>query len=334
VPGARACCEPSQQMCVRPLPLLLLRECAGSSAPAAQPRACAAMPWVPGSWPQWPCLHSCGGWCCRSTTARAPATPAAHTGGQVLCGVRPGARQPVPVRPAGRHLVSGPASRGGAARDTRASAGHQLCARWHAGVQLWARVCARLVRARGSPSTLAAAECGQHAHPHSCGLAWVSGGWKHAHTCARAPAPDHQQRKDWLALVAVHSDSWLLALAFYKGARLTKTQRCACRCCCCMSDCSTATARLATAACVPRVLQWGVCDAVGGVTHTVTHGHHTEFAAAAAAGAAAHDHTGRSCLRSSTACPRAMRWCQARPRTCRPTSHAGPAARSSSSGQR
>lgn len=34
------------------------------------------------------------------------------------------------------------------------------------------------------------------------------------------------QRKDWLALVAVHSDSWLLALAFYKGARLNKEQRC------------------------------------------------------------------------------------------------------------
>lgn len=34
------------------------------------------------------------------------------------------------------------------------------------------------------------------------------------------------QRKDWLALVAVHSDSWLLALAFYKGARLNKDQRC------------------------------------------------------------------------------------------------------------
>lgn len=33
------------------------------------------------------------------------------------------------------------------------------------------------------------------------------------------------QRKDWLALVAVHSDSWLLALAFYKGARLGRDQR-------------------------------------------------------------------------------------------------------------
>jgi hypothetical protein len=33
------------------------------------------------------------------------------------------------------------------------------------------------------------------------------------------------QRKDWLSLVAVHSDSWLLALAFYKAARLNKEQR-------------------------------------------------------------------------------------------------------------
>lgn len=33
------------------------------------------------------------------------------------------------------------------------------------------------------------------------------------------------QRKDWLALVAVHSDSWLLSLAFYKGARLNREQR-------------------------------------------------------------------------------------------------------------
>eukprot|EP00775_Hariotina_reticulata_P006250 gene6250-6487_t len=38
-------------------------------------------------------------------------------------------------------------------------------------------------------------------------------------------ARDGMQRKDWLALVAVHSDSWLLALAFYKGARLNKEQR-------------------------------------------------------------------------------------------------------------
>jgi hypothetical protein len=35
----------------------------------------------------------------------------------------------------------------------------------------------------------------------------------------------HMQRKDWLALVAVHSDSWLLALAFYKAARFNKEQR-------------------------------------------------------------------------------------------------------------
>ena len=27
-------------------------------------------------------------------------------------------------------------------------------------------------------------------------------------------------RKDWLALVAVHSDAWLIAVAFYYGAKL------------------------------------------------------------------------------------------------------------------
>jgi len=35
------------------------------------------------------------------------------------------------------------------------------------------------------------------------------------------------QEKDWLSLVVVHSDTWLLALAFYFGARFgfDKTHR-------------------------------------------------------------------------------------------------------------
>jgi hypothetical protein len=33
-------------------------------------------------------------------------------------------------------------------------------------------------------------------------------------------------RKDWLCIVAVHSDSWLLATAFYKGARFSRDERC------------------------------------------------------------------------------------------------------------
>lgn len=33
------------------------------------------------------------------------------------------------------------------------------------------------------------------------------------------------QKRDWLALVAVHSDCWLLAVAFYNGARLNKEGR-------------------------------------------------------------------------------------------------------------
>ena len=32
-------------------------------------------------------------------------------------------------------------------------------------------------------------------------------------------ARDGMEEKDWLALVAVHSDAWLLAVAFYFGAR-------------------------------------------------------------------------------------------------------------------
>ena len=33
------------------------------------------------------------------------------------------------------------------------------------------------------------------------------------------------QKKDWLALVAVHSDTWLFAVAFYNGARLNRDGR-------------------------------------------------------------------------------------------------------------
>ena len=39
-------------------------------------------------------------------------------------------------------------------------------------------------------------------------------------------ARDGMTKKDWLALVAVHSDTWLLAVAFYNGARLNKEGRC------------------------------------------------------------------------------------------------------------
>lgn len=43
-------------------------------------------------------------------------------------------------------------------------------------------------------------------------------------------ARDGMQEKDWLSLVAVHSDSWLLAVAFYFGARFGfgKNERCVC----------------------------------------------------------------------------------------------------------
>lgn len=40
-------------------------------------------------------------------------------------------------------------------------------------------------------------------------------------------ARDGMQDKDWLSLVAVHSDAWLLSVAFYFGARFgfDKTER-------------------------------------------------------------------------------------------------------------
>ncbi|GAX85386.1 hypothetical protein CEUSTIGMA_g12802.t1 [Chlamydomonas eustigma] len=38
-------------------------------------------------------------------------------------------------------------------------------------------------------------------------------------------ARDGMQKKDWLGLVAVHSDAWLMSLAFYKGARLDIEER-------------------------------------------------------------------------------------------------------------
>ncbi len=38
-------------------------------------------------------------------------------------------------------------------------------------------------------------------------------------------ARNGMQRKDWLALVAVHSDTWLMAVAFYNAARLNREGR-------------------------------------------------------------------------------------------------------------
>ncbi|KAK1284690.1 PHD finger protein ALFIN-LIKE 1 [Acorus calamus] len=38
-------------------------------------------------------------------------------------------------------------------------------------------------------------------------------------------ARDGMDRKDWLSLVPVHSDSWLLSVAFYLGARFNRNDR-------------------------------------------------------------------------------------------------------------
>jgi len=47
--------------------------------------------------------------------------------------------------------------------------------------------------------------------------------------CANAAginfARDGMVRKDWLALVAVHSDAWLMSVAFYYGAKLDANAR-------------------------------------------------------------------------------------------------------------
>lgn len=41
----------------------------------------------------------------------------------------------------------------------------------------------------------------------------------------RVRIPRRPQRKDWIALVAVHSDAWLLAVAFFFGAKFDKNDR-------------------------------------------------------------------------------------------------------------
>lgn len=41
-------------------------------------------------------------------------------------------------------------------------------------------------------------------------------------------ARDGMQRKDWLSLVAVHSDCWLLSVSSYFGARLNRNERYVC----------------------------------------------------------------------------------------------------------
>ena len=38
-------------------------------------------------------------------------------------------------------------------------------------------------------------------------------------------ARDGMQRLDWLRLVAVHSDAWLMAVAFYRATRLNKSEK-------------------------------------------------------------------------------------------------------------
>jgi len=39
-------------------------------------------------------------------------------------------------------------------------------------------------------------------------------------------ARDGMAQKDWLALIALHSDSWLVAVAYFYAVKLTGTSRC------------------------------------------------------------------------------------------------------------
>lgn len=41
-------------------------------------------------------------------------------------------------------------------------------------------------------------------------------------------ARDGMNRRDWLSLVAVHSDCWLLSVAFFFGTRLNQHERYSC----------------------------------------------------------------------------------------------------------
>lgn len=47
-------------------------------------------------------------------------------------------------------------------------------------------------------------------------------------------ARDGMQRKDWLALVAVHSDAWLISVAFFYAVKLDGAGRWDCADCQCM----------------------------------------------------------------------------------------------------
>jgi hypothetical protein len=51
-------------------------------------------------------------------------------------------------------------------------------------------------------------------------------------------ARDGMSRKDWLALVAVHSDAWLMAVAFFYAVKLDASGRCV-HACSKSSKCST-----------------------------------------------------------------------------------------------
>ncbi|CAD7701495.1 unnamed protein product [Ostreobium quekettii] len=74
-------------------------------------------------------------------------------------------------------------------------------------------------------------------HDNLCLYGYPNGSWKVCPPSEEVPtelpeptlginyARDGMQRDDWLALVSIYSDSWLMSLAFFTGSRLDKQQR-------------------------------------------------------------------------------------------------------------
>ncbi|GJR18581.1 PHD finger protein ALFIN-LIKE 2-like protein [Tanacetum coccineum] len=76
-------------------------------------------------------------------------------------------------------------------------------------------------------------------------------------------ARDGMNRKDWLSLVAVHSDCWLLSVSFYLGARLNRGERSEIRDLAEISPRLTAQLQSATLSCVAENLIDVTAEALG-----------------------------------------------------------------------
>ncbi|CAD7697894.1 unnamed protein product, partial [Ostreobium quekettii] len=73
-------------------------------------------------------------------------------------------------------------------------------------------------------------------HDNLCLYGYPNGKWKVCPPSEEVPtelpeptlginyARDGMQREDWLSLVSIYSDAWLMSLAFFTGSRLEKPQ--------------------------------------------------------------------------------------------------------------